>query len=555
MHLLHCFNLIQQNYISNDSYLVLVNSDLNFDVPILRLNYKKPISTTNLFQRKFDFYLIDCKAVYFKSFTETISSQPFFSSASHFIFFCDDLKLETLLSLRRFEILNMIFLNTSSGDILSYFPYRKRMFQQFDTSLEVIGHCNRTESQPFVQLFPNKIPKKWTNTTLNIMHSFAPPYCMGVGDETGIELDTQVLILERLGMKANFTKVNIPEFGKRRLIMKILREDYCDFIIGVSSPTLYFESTMPYIYDDLMWYVPSAQVLSKWKFLIGVLNKFVWLWWTISSALAIVSLYINDLFLRGKWRPKFLLHKFCIFYRLFLEQAVSFRTKYLSELTLIVVLIFGTLMMNMIYKSRFFYFLTTIRFEDDLNSLEDIMDHGMTIGFLNWHRRLFHENKRLTSYLATHYQSCNMQANCSDQAAYDRNLAVLRPKIKMTYWTKRYLDQKGRPLLKRLEDPVADLFWVAAFFPGHPLFPSVNQYVLYLMQFGIMDKILAKYSDEVYKQDNLPETRRLTISHVQVPILIWAVGMIVGIMFLIVEIKWKYVKKRTEAIGSKLVFT
>lgn len=540
VHLLQCLNLIQQNYMESDSYIAIVNSDLSLDFPLFRFNYTKQISSKNLFGRKFDYYLVDCSMAPFKNVTDIFSSQSFFSSASRFIFFCGDIKMETLRALERFKILNMIFFNTSSEEILTYFPFRKRMFQQFDISLEVVGRCNEMNT---TSLFPEKIPKKWINTTLNIYHSFAPPYCMGIEGELGIELDVQMIILDRLRMRPNFTKINIPEVGKRRVIMNFLKDGYCDFMIGVSSPTSYFQFAMPYIYDDLRWYVPSAKQLSKWKYLLEVLSKVVWFSWIISSAFAIVSLYINDIFLYGECGLPNFLHKFCIFFRLFLEQSVNFRTKYLSEIILITIFIFGTFMMNLIYKSRFFYFLTATSFENDLTSLDDIMDEGLNIGFIDWHKQLFEENKRIVSYLQNHFQSCNLQANCTDQAARYRNLAVLRPTIKMNYWTKRYMDEKGRSLLKMIEFPVLDLFWVAAFFPGHPLFKSVNRYVLFLLDHGIMNKIMSKYSDGMDSRYNILKTRRLTISHVQVPIMIWITGMIIGTLIFTLEIKISYAKK------------
>ncbi|KAK9881997.1 hypothetical protein WA026_018848 [Henosepilachna vigintioctopunctata] len=512
----------------------LVKSDLRLEIPVIQLDTDKSFEIATNYDKKIDIYIINCNEVDVVKFLNIFEKDSRFTLDAKYLIHCRNIQLQIQRISKSYKMINAIFFEENLTEISSFYSYIHNIFLDIETTIEKIGQC-----EDIINFWRQEnLPRKWVNETMNICHTFAPPYSMGIKGNLGIELDMQNLILKSIGIVPNFTRIDSSIVEKKYLIRQILDERFCDYIIGISAPISNFHFTVPYIYDHMKWYVPAPKLGLKWGYIYQVFSKSVWYAWIASSMVLTISQVLLELTLHNRFNPCYILEKFVLLYKLILEQTVRFEPTYVTEIIVMLLCVFCSLMINLIYKSKFFYFLTALHYIEEINSVDEIMQHGLKMGFLSWHKTLFEDNKDLLAYLETNFQTCDLEEKCSNQAAFSRDLAVLRPKLKMGYWGKKYLDEKGRPLLKELRETVSDLPWVAAFLPGHPLYPLINEYIYRLFDSGLRNKVISKYARKSVSNSYTLTRVKLTLDHMKVPMLVWSVGMGVSIIIFALRVKY-----------------
>ncbi|KAL3285888.1 hypothetical protein HHI36_000408 [Cryptolaemus montrouzieri] len=527
-----CITGILENYTNPGSYIAKVNSEYEFDVPMVQIR-GSPTEITSFTSSKFDFFIIDLDKTNILEFLQLFHEAPNFHASSKFLCIGGNISSNSLKIIASYYIVNVIFLDKESGVLETFFPFEKANLHHSNTNLQVIGKCSEC-SVDYHDLFPNKLPKKWKNSNITFCHNGNEPMGFANDANKGIATEIHRLILMRMGATPNSTviKANINS-SRLAFRKKILKLKLCDFYIsGFVDSTL--DLGFPFYIDLIYWFVPSPAINENYNFILGTLSTSVWLVWF--TALICLALYWKFLcYLRNKTQNSFL-GKFLSIFKMFLEETVKFKILSNSDFILYTIIIFGTFMMGSIYKGRILYVLSGFHYEETISSEESIMKHNFKIGFLPNHLRWFRDQKKFFEYISKHHQPCGFDVKCEDQVAFERNMTVLRPLLITEYRNKRYIGEDGRLKRIRLPNPTMFTYYIALFLPGQPILKQINQYTHYLYQNGIISMIISKYSVETPEQSMNFHRSVLTMQHLKLVFVLWLVGLIAACVIFSLEI-------------------
>ncbi|KAL3267004.1 hypothetical protein HHI36_011152 [Cryptolaemus montrouzieri] len=94
----------------------------------------------------------------------------------------------------------------------------------------------------------------------------------------------------------------------------------------------------------------------------------------------------------------------------------------------------------------------------------------------------------------------------------------------------------GEYPLRELPDPALTAQIVAFFSKGHPLFPLFNRHLKYLIESGITNRIIDKYSSPAeLEAPSLESTQSLNFEHIVAPLLILNIGLFLAAGILLME--------------------
>lgn len=183
-----CIGVIQRNYFDpNDSiiYLSLCKKSeeflINSDPIIIQTNYLKQLISYRL--AKSSGYIITgtneqeiVDAV--KYLVRSLQWNP---RAKFVIILEEETNLKKMFRiLKHYHVYNVIvmFRNgvNSKYTILTYFPYNYLVPEDDRSKAVVINSCVQGKLKKNINLFPNKLPKSWINTTVRLLLFKYPPY-------------------------------------------------------------------------------------------------------------------------------------------------------------------------------------------------------------------------------------------------------------------------------------------------------------------------------------------------------------------------------------------
>lgn len=425
-------------------------------------------------------------------------------------------------------IFNAIFLESSTGRILTYHP-----FEEY-TDFSEMGICGREGITNFTnEVITTKLPKSWENSTLKVMYSTILVYAMcHECDHRGLEIDIFSTI-------ADHFKINIEfyEIGNYTEQILLFLDKKRSVYFGGQLIRDQLEYTYPYYTDALAWYVPSPKQLPRWRFLFTIFSFDVWLAWGTIIAIFTFFWIFGNFLLNKKLSLRTVLLVPNIIFFWFLEQMYNVQTKSSYHLVLKVYLLFTAIMMNFLFRSRCTYILNGINFEKGIDRVEDIISGGLVIGCTDFVAKIIGERKDIAEYLEDNFVNCRA-IECLSRTAFDNDLASVSLIGVARFSSGFFLDSKGRSLLKQLKSPTYVTRLVAFFNRGHPMFPWFDRKLQYLVEAGIVGKIASKYDEYYfYKEVNLSSTKMLGLQHIMAPSAIWSIGMVLSILVYIWELK------------------
>lgn len=207
--------------------------------------------------------------------------------------------------------------------------------------------------------------------------------------------------------------------------------------------------------------------------------------------------------------------------------------------------------------------LTTIRYEKDINTLEELLDAKLPILTYFWHyftpesdslwKKLSQRKLNLKGYNPPDWYSI---------AAYNRSAAIIDilPEIdsalKLTY-----IDEKGQPLLHRVEECIASTFSIIILQKGSAFDKALNPVIQALSEAGIMEKwnqdvVNAFFIEKIMNSTTkILNSQTLKLEDFKTSFYIFGNGCVFSIMLFICETIFKilktrkpmYIKKHTNA--------
>lgn len=499
VNLLLCLNNMLLSTITGQDWhwqskIFSINSDYHLSLPIFTINLDNE-SNIDKFQRP-DVYLMNLDEIDLENFFIRFYEYPFFNPRAKYILFGSTISENDSVLLTSNFIVNVVFLNTASLKIFTMFPYEKRMIWKTVQQWKEITSCDYVNSKGNINLFENKIPEIWTDSSVTVGYSTYAPLEICVDcDKRGYDIELLDAVLSHINVTGVFKQLDYPgpeflEFGKHEIL-----EKSCDIFLNEDSqPDLDF--IYPYIQLALFWIVPAPQELPRWKYIFHILSNNVWIYWSGTLCILLVVWIIIDIILLGTVN----IHRRCWdLIKLSIEQSISVEPAPTTNILMIIMSIFFTFMMSSIFKAGFPFLLSGINYVPPIENIHDMMDHNLSIGspFYEVMVTYFSDSPDTMDYFNKHLTSCDFTDTCIHRLVNQKDLATIMIGVELAYKEKNYRDELGRSLIKKLKLPVMITQVSSIMLKGNPLAKSLNRYFLYFDQHGIKQRIESFYVESV----------------------------------------------------------
>ncbi|KAL3275780.1 hypothetical protein HHI36_020525 [Cryptolaemus montrouzieri] len=382
-------------------------------------------------------------------------------------------------------------------------------------------------------LFPEKIPKVWRETKIKACFFPVPPYTTSCSNATicekrGYEFELLELIWGMMNVSWYYSQYEYPGNDYNEVDHQKLLDRKCDIILK-QFIHLDLDCIYAYIQYNYHWIVPTAGQIPRWKYVIGIFSKELWLLWIITFVILCLAWYIVDLVVDKRKNKTEFQRKIFILASLSVDSPQNLNFKYLSEGFLIIAIIFFTWIMSLIYRSRFPFLLAGVNYEKGIDTVQDIMKHNLMIGSIIYEiaeAQFSNIGPEAVDYLNSHFVTyCDFGDYCTQQVAYNRNMAVVKSSTQFASFQKDYINKDGRYLIKKLDPPLTKFHIGSNMIKGHPLFPRINNFVLLLEDLGIKRHIVSPYESPTLKSPSSLGIHKLDLDHILAPLVMWVVGL------------------------------
>ncbi|KAL3271014.1 hypothetical protein HHI36_021515 [Cryptolaemus montrouzieri] len=533
--ILNCINSIVQISTKNGNNIFQSDGKLILDFPTIQINFQEEFINPNKITA--NLYLIDNEKLSISEFLES-RSETNFNPTARYLFVGERFEAIDAEKLSKEFMMNTIFLNRETGEINTFFPYEFSDVQNISTELKKIGHCNAegvVMDNGYLSLFPEKYPAFWKNSTILLLYNYEPPYAISTtGDKKGIEIELLDLILTVI----NITGIYTQRIGFYDNSSLVLMNHEFDVFFGNFGPqqSQHNDYTVTYTQDSVHWFVPQPKMIPKWKFVYRAFSKYVWISWVSSTLITSIFWYITHVILKNQSHPKSLIQGILMVLRLFIEQPGRNQIKLLSQGILVFLMIQSTLVLNILYKAKYTYFLSGRNYDKTVNTIEYIMTNDLKIGTNKYQAGYYNDDPIMKKYIDENFVLCDTSATCVNQTATGRKIAVLKPDRKVAYISNSFLDCDGYPLIHKIPQPVVIVLKSFCFSVGHPVAPIFNRYLQYTVDHGFVEKILDKYDRMLEIKPQAVKIVRMNFDNVKAPFFILMVGYFSALCVCIIEI-------------------
>ncbi|KAK9875023.1 hypothetical protein WA026_005833 [Henosepilachna vigintioctopunctata] len=425
---------------------------------------------------------------------------------------------------------------------MTYNPYKNRILYEVGLKPDAVGNCkDAILGKSLLNVFKVTPPNKWTNTSILIGYSYAPPYTICSNcSRKGIEFEAHFMMMEKMNITGNYI---ISDFAKL---------DYDDHVRKLFSTTKYdiilngvfvknYDYTKPF-HDYYYMYAPSSNKISNWKYIMNIFHSEVWVALMFTVLCICSTWYIINMLSSGEYHPKYILQKFVAIFILSLDQNWYFQIDYLHKLVLYTIIKVFCFVVFLFWKSEYTHRLTQLIYENDITSMSEAMEKELLVGFPSYRFFLFEENPKIMDYLKTHFINCNHSDYCLEQAAYHRNMVTPRVERYFNFIQHEFLDEYGRSLMKKMKYPLLPIQYVQVLPKGHILTHIISKHLEDLRSHGFISRLMKKYDELSRIQPPLYNSRKkLKIEHIEAPLGLWLLGNLVGLVAFFVE---KFIAKK-----------
>ncbi|XP_044758789.1 uncharacterized protein LOC123316665 [Coccinella septempunctata] len=478
-----------------DFIIYSVNNEFQITSPTYQINMNEYLELEGINMP--DMYLFDLDEYNLSDFIISTYRHRFFNPRAKFILVGSELNYTIPEILICNFILNVIFIEKSTEIIFTIFPYDERMLHNPSKDWWKISSSTECTKEVFFQtLFQQKIPKIWNNSTISLMYiGFVPFIICSECEERGSLIDILEESVTHLNLTVEYNELkyngsDFEEYDRNMILEKkyeISLGDYTD---------LKLDNLYPHDYTILFWVVPVPEEMPRWKYLFTVFSKQVWIVWIITFVTLVLTCFIISSMSSRMPSPYRLLTDAATIIKMSLEQSADLNSFSHSESILSILIYFFTCIMTAIYKSRFLYLLVGFNYEKIINSVEDIMDHNLTIcsPMLTAVQGPFLETERKQNYFNSHYIHCDFGDTVYTRVATERDVTFVDNAEALNYLQSNYIDDQGKSLFRKVEQPIISSPFGSTLIKGHPITENLNRYFMLLDQHGIKKLIISRYN-------------------------------------------------------------
>ncbi|KAK9879667.1 hypothetical protein WA026_006728 [Henosepilachna vigintioctopunctata] len=545
---IQCVNVILREQTENLDLILTINTEYQVDLPTMRRNLYEKYVMKSIYLKKPDFYLIeDLTVIEIGKFCAHEEEFDYtFNPRAKFLFLARNFSTDVLNFMSRYFIYNAIFLDTTTGKILTYFAFQEIENQEFTE----VGHCGVDGSITLTsELYPDKIPKQWQNSSIRIMYQPMEIFtiCHDKCEKKGIDVEIFDLIAKWHGIVIQYvhlvSEVDFKDYYKNQI----------NAHIGCLDMRISVEYTYPHIYENLVWFVPQPPPVPRWKYFLYIFSLPVWIMWVLATTVLSATWCFGDYILGKRISFRTILSVPYIIFILFVENFCDTDTNTSFREILILFMIFLSTMMNFFFKCRLTYFLNGLNYERGIESVEDVIASDLKVGCTRRVAHIVSVDPKLKTFLKNNFIEC-FSYYCLNRTSYVGDQATVTLMALIQNNNVSYVDKTtNRYLLKVLPNPIYMMPLVSHFNKGHPMYFLFNQNIQRLLETGIIEKISRGYFlDKRLKEISLNATQSLNFSHIMGPLSVWMLGVAASVTTLFFELFFFYIRSQAKCASRKL---
>ncbi|KAF5299271.1 hypothetical protein FQA39_LY02444 [Lamprigera yunnana] len=443
--------------------------------------------------------------------------------------------ISIIQQLRQSKILNAVLLlpnkeNTAIFDVYTWFPFEDGKCGDNFTKVHMIDSCTYGFIEKGNDWFSNKIPRNLNGCPIRVRVIVWPPFILppvrkipNSTDQYIFDDGIEICILNTMAEMANFSIIyslsnEIQDWGSIYLngtatgALLAVKKETVDIAVSSYSAsvesTLHFD-TIPYpIPESLKWCVPRADLIPPWKYVISVLKP--------ETLFGIVVLFI--LVSMCLWRLSYFQNNESNIYKTLSSTMqnifatmlnVAIKTAPKSNILRLTFLlwIFFSLHMNLIYQTFLMKSFAQPQFEDQIETIEDILKNNLHMGFVPTAKRFYKNNNDSNSLVILEkWQDCPNIHTCLQNTAFKKNSATCIPYQFLRYVYKNYSDPIGKSLLYCFKNNIVTYPLQMVLRKGFPFKEYYTDLVAWICDSGLIDH----WKKRIYKY-----VQPLTLSEVK----------------------------------------
>ncbi|KAL3271598.1 hypothetical protein HHI36_022073 [Cryptolaemus montrouzieri] len=385
------------------------------------------------------------------------------------------------------------------------------------------------------RIYGNENMESIKKMELTVHFFYAPPFTFCENCENkGISLEIITMALESLKIKRKFKGIFFMNFNMKTLAESIFSENNSDIFVGL-PPFVEYDFTQPFLYSNAYWIVRSPNEIPRWRYLIRIFSTEVWIVWILSSI--VLSLMWFAIMSKKTYNRRTLQQStegLFIIFKHFIEQPHYLKPSSIPQIIVLTTILISTFLMNLFFDSKFSYFLTGFNYEKSINSFDDLMENKLEVQLPDYFLEHFNGDTKALEY----FEKYRTGTRSTLKIVVEENKAVVYPEGMFLYEYQNFLDAYQRPLVRRLNAPVETLFMRVILRKGNPLTKPLNEKLIHLVEHGFANYIHSKYKSHKTIRDKTLDVRTLTLDHIHLPLVLWIIGILLGIICFLCELKF-----------------
>lgn len=371
-----------------------------------------------------------------------------------------------------------------------------------------------------------------------------PPYQLCVDNNCtgnkGLFLDALYYFADYLNVSVVFKKCEF--FGCADYFDNAFYYD-CDIVFSyLLERTGVMSAYPPWVDDFDYWYVPRPPQIPYWTYMFAAFPGNIWeAWILITISTSILKWTVEKIF-RRNYSCKHIFLICLLTFKIFLEQEAKVYNNRVSEITISCVLLIGTFILNLAYKTRFTYLLLGSNYYSTvIQSINDAAVYKMYVTYaICLKDDLEIRYPDLGKYFEAHFIYTD-SINWTDLVAYNKNTVALKNYISTRYVEKSFLDENGRPMINMLSAQVQKSYYSFHYARSHPQWSLFPHFLNALRDHGFLHLFESRYQyDGGYtNQPEIDSNYELGIGHLEGPFILWLFGNLIALICFLVERKRK----------------
>lgn len=553
-----CFHQIKEHLPEYDFNLIIKPTKTEFEdnlrMRVIWNNYTQPLKTFEYI--KPNFYLIILGDTYtFADLLKYVTLSPMWNPNAIFVIISEENVEEIFENLLKRYILKVLILRrekeNDSIDIWTN-PYEPSL----------INRCegDRLKTNEFI-----------VDTSLEVDHTLRvalvpyPPYvmCLKCQHKQGLEIYALELIRKRLNFTVIYLDRNYSQWGLRSSngsydnVYGDIQNAEADLGIGMFHyedfmEVVYFQMSFSYMEDSLKWIVPIAKPRQ--------LENIVFIFTPTMLLATLAMLLINSLLMyifakltNDTKRLQEFYYCFIVSYRHMIGIPVTvIPRKNIVRFIFINFCIAGTVI-TVVFQSRLTTALSTILYEEQITTAEDIIKAKLKYGYYSVIKDYFvNSNDTNLQTLSKNFIECGVGLSCISRVALNGDFATIKPKRLVEYALPFIQKKYGKHVnVYTFKSTLTHMHVYMCFAKGHPLFQRINDLLILMKQSGLISFYYQKLNEfnawMSSKQPNL-QSNTLDLYKLEAIFFIALIGYFVAFITFLIECIVFHLKIRNSSL-------